>query len=115
MQRSGAKQLELCCVLCGESLADLETACAGILQVKRAKLQAKKKENEDIPKIASLDSVNDARSRAYAHLGWSSHRQQIGGYRPLTAMNPKEVVATKCGHMFHQGCLRQRVHKTLME
>lgn len=115
---AGGRKLELVCVLCNESLADLERACAGLL--KNTKDNNGHLDGGDAANSATVlseanSAIPDTGTMGAAGGGPVTNLPpQCGGYMTLSDHNYKQVVATKCGHMFHQGCLRKHVHKTLM-
>ncbi len=113
MTRVGGRRLELICVLCNDSLADLERACAG-------ELANNSRNDNNMGAAGGLETataMSETNSTYFPDIGGYhvSPQPHYGGYMPLMEHNQKQVVATKCGHMFHQGCLRKHVHKTLIE
>lgn len=113
------RKLELVCVICSEPLADVEAACAGLVQISRLKSRHNDKLDDHDPLDISLSPILSQISTYHGGFSGRSHLSryplpQYGGYMPLTEANPKQVVATKCGHMYHQGCLRQHIQKSLM-
>lgn len=127
MQRigGGTKRLELVCTLCNDALADLERECAEDgyprrLHTKHEPLvmsdqsdQSSERQSEVIHCVTASDTMeNYGTGRGSRRTGMTA---VYGGYQPLTSKdNLKNVIATKCGHMFHQGCLRKHVHKMLI-